>query len=292
MRATTIYLFGLFSWNQNLKESGEAETFLQKNIPNNTPRSLYELLLKKLDTLPSVHTNAMLGATLAKNNVFDPEEHKQVTIWKVEHWANHPKNKKNDDAGIHQQRERLTKDQDGVRDSMFYIQNTKGESINERKAGDICAHARTVWEHLAKEGIAPKSWKKCSAPARAYYLQEMYIFHADLQLCEGDWKAERLATDTYAGWYRGRKNILVKQEVGTEVKPKKRKEAPAAQTPIKTEKRQRSQPTSGHNEFSSTSLSLDPLGKEKPPFHALQPFMYYQSFQTLTSSQLPRQHLE
>lgn len=91
-----------------------------------------------------------------------------------------------------------------VRDSMFYLQDRSGASVKEGRAREICTHARSIWEHLASKNMAPKTWLKRSAPAAAYYYQEMYKFCDDLRLGEGDWKAERLAIDTYSGWTRGK----------------------------------------------------------------------------------------
>lgn len=170
-----------------------------------------------------------------------------MTIWTADEWAKHGRNKKSDDAGIHQTQGRQKKQSDKPRSSMFYIQDSNGVPVSERKASDICFHARTTWETLALEGLAPKKWKQCSTPAWKYYLEEMYRYHDDLQLCEGDWKAERLAVDNYPGWTRGRtesSNVVMKRELTPELSSeagveKKRKEAPAALTPIKPEKQPR-----------------------------------------------------
>ncbi|KAG5633174.1 hypothetical protein H0H81_010266, partial [Sphagnurus paluster] len=35
----------------------------------------------------------------------------------------------------------------------------------------------------------------------------MYREHEELRYCEGHWKATRLATDTYYGWARGRRDL-------------------------------------------------------------------------------------
>lgn len=216
------------------------------------PREAYELLAHTLSESGTVSPKAK-GATLLTGTVkirvaYERENYPLVTIWTADDWVKHGKNKKSDDAGIHQTQGRQKKQSDKPRSSMFYIQDSSGVSVSERKASDICFHARTTWETLALEGLAPKKWKQCSTPAWKYYLEEMYRYHDDLRLCEGDWKAERLAVDNYSGWMRGRtesSNIVVKHESTPElpseasVVEKKRKEAPTALTPIKPEKHPR-----------------------------------------------------
>jgi hypothetical protein len=90
--------------------------------------------------------------------------------------------------------------------------------ITEAKASEVSHHCRLIWEYLAQQGVAPTTWKKCSAPAAQYYYSEIYKFHPDLRLCDGNWKAEKLAVDTYPGWHRTRfsSSADVKREVKKE----------------------------------------------------------------------------
>jgi len=127
----------------------------------------------------------------------------------------HPKNKKNDEAGIHQVRATQTsKKLDAPRASMFYIQKEDSSFITEIEAGQICTQARLIWEALHTRGIAPDCWGRVSIEAADYYFEQMYAFCEYLRFREGDWKAQRLAIDTYPGWARGRG--LLKGQVKTD----------------------------------------------------------------------------
>lgn len=225
-------------------------------------RAAYDVLVQKLGTTtgppglksPSGLQSGQMSTTVTLNS----EDYKMVTIWKLEHWQKHPRNARGEEAGIRQSSARnKSKDLNGARNSLFYIQDTSGNLISEAKASELCHHARTIWEYLATLGVAPAKWKRCSAPAADYYRQEMYRFCPDLHLCEGHWKVDRLATDTYPSWNRNRvNNITPKVEAKQEEvpssfsvtatsqlasrpspEPMKRKEPPCCSLPPVAEKR-------------------------------------------------------
>lgn len=114
---------------------------------------------------------------------------------------------KNTDAGISQPTRKSKKkaklgEDPTPRDSLYYIQDAQGNSIDERRATGLGDHARRIWTSLREKGMAPESYLKMSAPALQYYRQMMYADYPELRLCEGHWKLERLGKDTYPNWYR------------------------------------------------------------------------------------------
>ncbi|KAG6913857.1 hypothetical protein DXG01_003830 [Tephrocybe rancida] len=208
-------------------------------------QSAYDLLLERLDS----------GGHTGQSRIprHDPTRHPRVllddclrmTVWTPTDWQNHARNKKSDVTGYHQTNVPKKKDPKAVRDSLAYIQNKDGDPINELQASELCHHARSVWEYLHTEGMAPDTWKQCSEPALNYYLDEMYKFYPDLLLCDGDWKAERLVTDNYTGWMRNREKKKERKKVKVEeenrvklemIEGTKRKEAPSERHSIKPEK--------------------------------------------------------
>ncbi|KAF5386845.1 hypothetical protein D9615_001882 [Tricholomella constricta] len=136
------------------------------------------------------------------------DDYPLVKFWHEKDWNQHKRSKKSDDAGIHQRSSKgKSRDHNASRNTLAYIQDKLGVVVTEKQASDLCTRARSIWEYLATVGMAPKSWGKASAPAVKYYLDNMYHDNDDLQLCEGNWKVCRLATDIYPGWARGRKDL-------------------------------------------------------------------------------------
>lgn len=133
-----------------------------------------------------------------------------VTIWTTKEWDDHPKNKanKNTDAGISQPAQKSPKKakpgEDAIPvDSLYYIQDTQGNSIDKSRATLLGDHARRIWTQLRMKGMEPESYLKMSTPALQYYRQMMYGDFPELRLCEGGhWKLERYSKDNYPNWYR------------------------------------------------------------------------------------------
>ncbi|KAG6916234.1 hypothetical protein DXG01_007767 [Tephrocybe rancida] len=133
------------------------------------------------------------------------EDYPLVKFWIEEDWLNvdQPKMKKASKAGFHQvQMSRKQPNPNSNRETMAYIQDQFGNTITVKHASDLTARAQSIWEYLRTQGLAPSRWGKVSAPALEYYLLNIYRGFDELQLCEGDWKATRLATVNYPGWAR------------------------------------------------------------------------------------------
>ena len=170
------------------------------------------------------------------------ENYPLVKIWTAHDWKKHTSNTTS--AGINQDTERRygkNKDKEAIRKSMSYIQDQSGESIREGMADLVTAEARSVFFRLLEVGMAPSTWGDAGAPSRIYYRQVMYAFCPALQLCEGHWKAERLATDIYPKWWTnygqfGKEGLAkFKTEASDRLdgKSKKRKATPAVNFPDK-----------------------------------------------------------
>lgn len=93
-----------------------------------------------------------------------------------------------------------------------------------------------------------------------YYLEEMYNFHDDLCLCEGHWKAEKLAVEVYPGWSRNRTDLIgecIKEEaaeVGNDTNNRnKQKKLPTLTLSIKAGKQGKIKPTAPEPSIPSTT---------------------------------------
>ncbi|KAF8068696.1 hypothetical protein FPV67DRAFT_1668767 [Lyophyllum atratum] len=178
-------------------------------------KSSYDLLLKSIPTSAGTNPDGGLGllTTVSSSSprvAYLEEDYDIIRFWTEKDWNEYKRSRKNDTAGIHQQSTKgrtKSKDHDASRDALAYIEDENGVPISGKRAADLCALARSVFEYLATLGMAPKSWGKASAPAVKYFLDIIYQNHDELRLCDGNWKANRLATDIYPGWARGRKDL-------------------------------------------------------------------------------------
>ncbi|KAG5649231.1 hypothetical protein H0H81_005255, partial [Sphagnurus paluster] len=168
-------------------------------------RKLYEALLgqfsEKSTTTPATEVPTGPFGCIKAFDTYEHEDFPLVTIWTAQDWSTSFKNRKNGESGIHQQSSKRG-NSDEMRASMGYIQDRQGLSVSATKAAAISHCARSIWRDLASHGLAPKTWTKVLPSAFQYYRQEMFKFHDDLRLADGDWKIERLAIDLYSGWRR------------------------------------------------------------------------------------------
>jgi hypothetical protein len=88
--------------------------------------------------------------------------------------------------------------------TMRYAQDKNGIPINLERANFIRATAKGIWDALADNGMAPKSWKQGSLLIREQYNREMAGRFEELQLCANDWKAEHIAVLNYPSFYSNR----------------------------------------------------------------------------------------
>jgi hypothetical protein len=101
-----------------------------------------------------------------------------------------------------------------------------------------------------------------------FYRREMYLFFPELQLCEHDWKVNRLATETYSSWYRKRKDkfavttkqIDTRSSGSTEPRQSKRPLTPLQLPPIPYTKKAKSSAP-------APSQPLTPRSTPRPLFH-------------------------
>ena len=87
-----------------------------------------------------------------------------------------------------------------------YLEDEHGQVINGHVLMEMRALARQVFQHLHSQNLAPRTWTKASIVAHQYYRNSMNAQFPILRLCEGHWKVDKLAIDSYPGWYRN--NVL------------------------------------------------------------------------------------
>ena len=84
---------------------------------------------------------------------------------------------------------------------MKYIEDIEGNPVDGYRVTDICSHAWGIWVKFQIANCAPSSWGKADAGAASYYHCEMCLKFFEFVLCDNDWKADLLATESYPSWY-------------------------------------------------------------------------------------------
>jgi hypothetical protein len=102
----------------------------------------------------------------------------------------------------------------GINKNTKYIEDADGKPVDGFRLRDIRAHTRAVWESLKNVNRAPSSWGKANAEVAQLYRHEMRTKFPEFALCENDWKADHLATESYPSWYNNhvKSGVEVKEE--------------------------------------------------------------------------------
>jgi hypothetical protein len=85
--------------------------------------------------------------------------------------------------------------------TLRFVEDEKGNVIDGFRATAIRKFSREIWSGLGNIGKAPKSWGKVDAKVAAEYRTEMGRKFPELRFCEGNWKADLIATLNYPSWY-------------------------------------------------------------------------------------------
>jgi hypothetical protein len=85
--------------------------------------------------------------------------------------------------------------------TLRFVEDENGNIIDGFRATAIRKFSREIWLGLGNIGKAPKTWGKVDAKVAAEYRTEMGRKFPELQLCEGSWKADLVATLNYPSWY-------------------------------------------------------------------------------------------
>ena len=85
--------------------------------------------------------------------------------------------------------------------TLRFVEDENGNMIDGFRATTIRKFSREIWSGLGTIGKAPKSWGKVDSKVAAEYRTEMGRKFPELRLCDGNWKADLIATLNYPSWY-------------------------------------------------------------------------------------------
>ncbi|KAG2045327.1 hypothetical protein BDR03DRAFT_977115 [Suillus americanus] len=84
--------------------------------------------------------------------------------------------------------------------ALLFLVDKHGKVLSETHQKDICSFQCSIWYTLLSFNLAPVAWSKVDSITQLYYYGCMHTRFPELQLCEGDWKAEVMAVEYYHGW--------------------------------------------------------------------------------------------
>jgi hypothetical protein len=157
------------------------------------------------------------------NTPLNREDYPAVKYWYKHDWLNHLKNNTDSaDVGMAIRGKSLIAK--GINKTVKYIEDMEGNPVDGYRVTDIRSHARGIWVNFQIAGRAPSSWGKADAGAASYYRREMRLKFFEFALCDNDWKADLLATESYPSWYSNHiKSNAVKGELTDSSLPIKRR---------------------------------------------------------------------
>ncbi|KDQ10429.1 hypothetical protein BOTBODRAFT_496356 [Botryobasidium botryosum FD-172 SS1] len=168
-------------------------------------------------------------------------EHTQfpkIHYWTFAQWAAHVK--------AEEERTQLQSNSNTVRHSgrsgrtqgenimMRYIERENGQPVDGWRLDEICRESKKIWMTLRRCNLAPDQWTNVDKEADKYYISEMYSSFPELRYCDDNWKARKVAFQTYPGWI---KQFKIKDEpldvdsITDSDTPPKRAASPTASKP-------------------------------------------------------------
>lgn len=131
----------------------------------------------------------------------DIADYPLVKFWNKASWKKHTKDAK-DTTTVNQNAPKKgnTRAADGENVTMQFIEDADGRTIDGHRAGEIRKHARSIFNDIAKWTTPPGTWGGASSVMRDYYHQQMYRRFPEVQFCDLDWKAEKIASEAYTHW--------------------------------------------------------------------------------------------
>ncbi len=93
-----------------------------------------------------------------------------------------------------------------------YIETKDGVMVDDDRLQEMREAARNIWKGFKKQGIFPQTWRSAGVEVRSEYYREMRHKFLEFKLCETDWKADQLATDSYYSWHNYHERATAKNK--------------------------------------------------------------------------------
>ncbi|KAJ7506330.1 hypothetical protein B0H11DRAFT_2327388 [Mycena galericulata] len=205
-----------------------AHTTLQEQ--SRTVKGAYEDLKIRWDTLNSAYTALVTtvsdrlstpAATAADSapdlvsntssrdhlRILERSDYENITYWTESEYLKEESRRKKAkgkvtmaDAQSLRGSKRLAEDDENV--MYWFIEDKDGNVVSGSRIKAARAQARKIWNYLQSKNRLPPHWNDADSVVRSYFASEMCLHFPELQLCELDYKAHRIATIIYPGWHK------------------------------------------------------------------------------------------
>ncbi|KAJ8080367.1 hypothetical protein PM082_017200 [Marasmius tenuissimus] len=162
----------------------------------------------------------------------DQKDYSAVNYWHVGQWKGPPVSKAADageelakEAGSKKKKKKKAaenQDQDSTVDTkkqereyaaLKFIEDQNGIPVPGARLGMVTRDARAFFRAKVLAGkITSGGWDQVELPVRIEYYQDMRLLIPELQLCFGNWKADRVAKEIFSGWWQSHRKAMAKEE--------------------------------------------------------------------------------
>ena len=107
---------------------------------------------------------------------------------------------------------------------LSYMEDENGNQVSDKTKKATRATAKGFFEQLLQDNNAPAAWGSAPLSTRNKLINILESEFPFLRFCEGHWKANQVATNSYSQWYQH----AVDRKAGVEAKKAKKKAAAGA----------------------------------------------------------------
>lgn len=83
-----------------------------------------------------------------------------------------------------------------------YIEDEDGQPVSWEYAQQMVDYTRHIFTEFRRRKIDAETFKKLGVVSMDFYRASMYTRFPILRGCHGDWKADKLGSESYHAWYR------------------------------------------------------------------------------------------
>ncbi|KAJ7702524.1 hypothetical protein B0H14DRAFT_3648863 [Mycena olivaceomarginata] len=192
---------------------------------NDAHSALVAAVSDRLSAPPCTHpastdsSNALVPSSTSTDHlrILVQSDYRKINYWTEGVYRKEDKRRQSEkgkasmsDAKAQRGSKRLSEDDENI--MFWFIEDEDGNSIPGQRAKAARDQARKIWRYLDRSGRLPDCWNEADTVASSYYTGEMRRFFPELQLCENDYKANRIATLIFPNFLKHR-NSKVKEEI-------------------------------------------------------------------------------
>lgn len=155
---------------------------------------------KSVETKAAKSTKPDFSATFSVPYL-DADDFPQITYWTQKKYHAAKKEKKGFTNLHHQAKSHGNT-------MTWYVQDINSNTITSQEVEQYCIDARSIWQYLLNNDMAPKTWANANLAAMNYYEHHMCSHHPEFSYGANNWKAHQIAIDNYPSWAAGHLSCL------------------------------------------------------------------------------------